>query len=174
MRDGFVKVAAVSPSLKVGNPVYNADEIICLMEEAQKKGVKVLVFPELSITGYTCGDLFFQRSLQDAAEEALLRIVEASENTDMLTFVGYPLPFGGKLYNTAAAIQDGRILAFIAKKNLPNYNEFYEARWFTPCPEENTILETDEGDILFGNKIILQANLPQSLRIGCEICEDLW
>lgn len=174
MRDGFVKVAAVSPSLKVGNPKYNADEIIRLMGEAVEQGVKVLVFPELSLTGYTCGDLFFQRTLQDSAERELLRVMEASEGSDMLTFVGYPLNYGGKLYNTAAAIQDGRILAFIAKRFLPNYNEFYEARWFTPCPEENTILETDCGDILFGNKIILQANIPQSLKIGCELCEDLW
>lgn len=174
MKDGFVKVAAVSPSLRVGNTDYNSKEIIKAIKKAQEERVKVLVFPELSITGYTCADLFFQRSLLDSASLALMDIVDATQNSDILVFVGYPLQYGGKLFNTAAAIQNGKVLAFIAKKNLPTYGEFYETRWFTPCPDENVVLTTEWGDVLFGNKIILEAEEPDSLRIGAEICEDLW
>ncbi len=174
MKDGFVKVAAVSPSLRVGNTDYNSKEIIKAIKKAQKERVKVLVFPELSITGYTCADLFFQRTLLDSASLALMEIVDVTQNSDILVFVGYPLQYGGKLFNTAAAIQNGKVLAFIAKKNLPTYGEFYETRWFTPCPDENVVLTTEWGDVLFGNKIILEAEEPDSLRIGAEICEDLW
>ncbi len=174
MKDGFIKVAAVSPSLKVGNTEYNSDEIIRHIAEAVEKHVKVLVFPEMSITGYTCADLFFQRTLLDGATEALRRIVASTADSDILVFVGYPLQYGGKLFNTAVAIQKGKVLAFISKKNLPTYAEFYETRWFTPCPEENIILDTEWGEVRFGNKIILDASSPSSLRIGAEICEDLW
>lgn len=174
MKDGFIKVAAVSPSLKVANPLYNSGEIIKHIKEAGEKRVKILVFPELSITGYTCGDLFFQRTLLSSAEEALRKIIASTVNQDTLVFVGYPLSYGGKLFNTAAVIQRGRVLAFIAKKNLPNYGEFYDARWFTPCPEENITLDTEWGEVRFGNKIIFDADMPSSLRIAAEICEDLW
>ena len=174
MRDGFIKVAAASPSLKVGNPSFNKERIIKLMNEAEAKGVKVLVFPELSITGYTAGDLFFQSALLESATEALLEIAEASAALDVLSFVGYPLRYNGKLYNTAAAVKGGRILAFVAKRNLPNYSEFYEERWFTPSPKENLVLESEDGDILFGSRIIFSASFPSSLKIAAEICEDLW
>ena len=174
MRDGFIKVAAASPSLKVGNPSFNKERIIDLMTEADRKGVKVLVFPELSITGYTAGDLFFQSALLESATEALLEIAEASAALDVLSFVGYPLRYIGKLYNTAAAVKGGRILAFVAKRNLPNYSEFYEERWFTPSPKENLVLESEDGDILFGSRIIFSASFPSSLKIAAEICEDLW
>ncbi len=174
MRDGFIKVAAASPSLKVGNPSFNKERIIDLMTEADRKGVKVLVFPELSITGYTAGDLFFQSALLESATEALLEIAEASSALDVLSFVGYPLRYNGKLYNTAAAVKGGRILAFVAKRNLPNYSEFYEERWFTPSPKENLVLESEDGDILFGSRIIFSASFPSSLKIAAEICEDLW
>ena len=174
MREGFIKVAAASPSLKVGNPSFNKERIIDLMTEADRKGVKVLVFPELSITGYTAGDLFFQSALLESATEALLEIAEASAALDVLSFVGYPLRYNGKLYNTAAAVKGGRILAFVAKRNLPNYSEFYEERWFTPSPKENLVLESEDGDILFGSRIIFSASFPSSLKIAAEICEDLW
>ena len=174
MRDGFIKVAAASPSLKVGNPSFNKERIIDLMTEADRKGVKVLVFPELSITGYTAGDLFFQSALLESATEALLEIAEASATLDVLSFVGYPLRYNGKLYNTAAAVKGGRILAFVAKRNLPNYSEFYEERWFTSSPKENLVLESEDGDILFGSRIIFSASFPSSLKIAAEICEDLW
>ena len=174
MKDGFIKVAAVSPSLKVGNPLYNKEEIKKHIKEAGEKKIKVLVFPELSITGYTASDLFFQRTLLESAEDALREIVDSTIGQDTLVFVGYPLSYCGKLFNTAACIQRGSLLAFIAKKNLPTYGEFYEERWFTPCPEENIRLDTEWGEVRFGNKIIFDANFPSSLRIAAEICEDLW
>ena len=172
MRHGFIKVASASPSLKVGNPDYNKDRIIDLMRKAEKEGVKVLVFPELSITGYTSGDLFFQSSLLSSSQDALLDIKEASKDLDLLSFVGYPLKYNGKLYNTLAAIQHGSILAFFAKRNLPTYGEFYEERWFTPSPSENMLIDYKGEDVVFGSKIIL--SYSDSLKISAEICEDLW
>src|SRR5574344_1382159 len=153
MRHGFVKVASASPSLKVGNPDFNKERIILLMKEAEEKKVKVLVFPELSITGYTSGDLFFQSSLLSSSQEALLDIKEASKDLDLLSFVGYPLKYNGKLYNTLAAIQHGSILAFFAKRNLPTYGEFYEERWFTPSPSENMLIDYKGEDVVFGSRI---------------------
>ena len=172
MRHGFIKVASASPSLKVGNPDYNKDRIIDLMRKAEKEGVKVLVFPELSITGYTSGDLFFQSSLLSSSQDALLDIKEASKDLDLLSFVGYPLKYNGKLYNTLAAVQHGSILAFFAKRNLPTYGEFYEERWFTPSPSENMLIDYKGEDVVFGSKIIL--SYSDSLKISAEICEDLW
>ena len=172
MRHGFIKVASASPSLKVGNPDYNKDRIIELMRKAEKEGVKVLVFPELSITGYTSGDLFFQSSLLSSSQDALSRIKEASKDLDLLSFVGYPLKYNGKLYNTLAAIQHGSILAFFAKRNLPTYGEFYEERWFTPSPVENMLIDYKGEDVVFGSRIILSCS--ESLKISAEICEDLW
>ena len=172
MRHGFIKVASASPSLKVGNPDYNKDRIIDLMRKAEKEGVKVLVFPELSITGYTSGDLFFQSSLLSSSQDALLDIKEASKDLDLLSFVGYPLKYNGKLYNTLAAVQHGSILAFFAKRNLPTYGEFYEERWFTPSPVENMLIDYKGEDVVFGSRIILSCS--ESLKISAEICEDLW
>ncbi len=174
MKDGFIKVAAVSPSLKVGNTEYNSNEIIKHIQHAGERKVKVLVFPEMGITGYTSSDLFFQRSLLFAAETALDKIVESTAIYDTLVFVGYPLEHLGKLYNTAAVIQRGKVLAFIAKKNLPTYGEFYETRWFTPCPEENVSVNTKWGEVVLGNRIIFDCTFPSSLRVAAEICEDLW
>ena len=172
MRHGFIKVASASPSLKVGNPDYNKERIIELMRKAEKEGVKVLVFPELSITGYTSGDLFFQSSLLSSSQNALLDIKEASKDLDLLSFVGYPLKYNGKLYNTLAAVQHGSILAFFAKRNLPTYGEFYEERWFTPSPVENMLIDYKGEDVVFGSRIIL--SYSDSLKISAEICEDLW
>ena len=172
MRHGFIKVASASPSLKVGNPEYNKDRIIELMREAEKEGVKILVFPELSITGYTCGDLFFQNSLLSSSQRALSDIREVSKELDLLTFVGYPLKYNGKLYNTLAAIQHGSVLAFFAKRNLPTYGEFYEERWFTPSPMENMLIDYKGEDVVFGSRIILSYSV--TLKISAEICEDLW
>lgn len=174
MRDGFVKVAAASPDLRVADPGYNAGKIVNLIRKAEGLGVKVLVFPELSITGYTCGDLFFQKSLQKEADEALLSIVKDTAASDALIFVGYPYLHKGKLYNTAAVIKGGKVLALIPKKNLPSYGEFYETRWFTPAPDENEDVTLFDTDVVFGSKIIFDSTLPSSLSVGCEICEDLW
>ena len=174
MRDGFVKVAAASPELKVADPAYNAGEIVDLIRKAESLGVKVLVFPELAITGYTCGDLFFQKSLQKAADEALLSVIKDSASSDALIFVGYPYLYRGKLYNTAAVIKGGRLIALIPKKNIPSYGEFYETRWFTPWNDGNVSVDLFDSSLMFGNRIIFDASVPSTLSIGCEICEDLW
>lgn len=174
MNDGFIKVGAASPVLRVSDPAFNCDRIIEMMRSGAEKGVKVLAFPELSITGYTAQDLFFQKSLRKSATEGLERIVKASSALDVLIFVGYPFEYKGKLYNTAAAIKGGHILALIAKKNLPSYGEFYETRWFTPSPEENVRVEILGDVVPFGRKIILSCTAMPTLSVGAEICEDLW
>ena len=145
-----------------------------MMEEASGKGVRLLVFPELSITGYTCGDLFFQKKLREDALLALERIIRASSSIDALIFVGYPYEHSGKLYNTAAAIKGGKLLALIAKRNIPSYGEFYETRWFSPSPDGNTEVDLLGFSVPFGNRIILSCTDMPSLAVGAEICEDLW
>ena len=132
MTDGFLKVAAVTPKIKVADTVYNAGEITNLILEADHAGAKVIVLPELCITGYTCSDLFLQDTLLNEAKEALFRIAKDTEDTDALVFVGLPIEKEQKLYNAAAVLKSGEILAFIPKENIPSYGEFYEARHFTP------------------------------------------
>ena len=130
---GMVKVAAATPKLRVADCSYNGDLICRQMEE---KHAVIGVFPELCITGYTCGDLFWQSSMLRRAKETLLHIVEESRGKQILIGVGLPLEWEGKLYNTAAFIQNGKLLGIVPKKNLPNYSEFYEARHFSPGQEE--------------------------------------
>ena len=174
MTDGFVKVGAASPRLRVADPAYNAERIIELIGKAEGEGIKVLVFPELSITGYTAGDLFFQKRLRESADAALDKVIAASADRDMLIFVGYPFEHMGKLYNTAVAVKDGHVLALIAKKNLPSYGEFYEKRWFNPSPEDTQMVSFRGSEVPFGRKILLSCSSVPSLVVGCEICEDLW
>lgn len=168
MRDGFIKVGAASPKLRVGDPAYNVGKMIELFRLAASYGVNVLVYPELSITGYTCQDLFLQETLIKKAVDALEEFANTTNGHDILSFVGFPLMHNGKLYNTAAAIQSGRILSFTAKTNLPAYSEFQEDRWFYPSPEEVTYVASS---IPFGNKIIHRSG---NIAISAEICEDLW
>ena len=132
MKDGWIKVAAGTPKIRVAGCRYNAEQIFTLMREAAKQEVRVLALPELCLTGYTCGDLFLQDTLLDGAEEGLKTILEATKNLDMLTAVGLPVRnrWDNKLYNCAAVIHKGEILRLIPKTYLPNYGEFYEERWF--------------------------------------------
>lgn len=176
MFDGFIKVAAATPKIRVADCEYNADAIITLMTEAEACGVNILVFPELCVTGYTCHDLFYQKTLLDGAKAALLRIVKASEGSDMLVTVGCPLVFNNKLYNCAAVLQNGEILGIVPKKHLPNYNEFYEARQFTPAPAEDGFYTIDIGGALcaFGTNIVFSCEDIPELQFAVEICEDLW
>lgn len=134
MRYGFVKVAALAPKIRVADTKYNAQEIIGLMKEAWEKGARILVFPELCITGYTCSDLFLQEILLRGAALALGEIIEASKGMDGLFFVGLPVEIKGKLYNVAAAYSDGELLGLVPKTYIPNYSEFYEARHFAKGP----------------------------------------
>ena len=132
MKDGFIKVSAGTPDVRVADCEYNAGEIICMVHEMAEKGAMVMVFPELCITGYTCGDLFWQETLLKEAKSQLLRIAAETEDINGLIFVGLPLEYQGKLYNAAAALNRGKIVGFVPKVNIPNYNEFYEGRYFSP------------------------------------------
>lgn len=174
MLDGFIKVAAAAPDVKVADCKYNVSNIINIVKEQAQAGVKLIVFPELSVTGYTCGDLFFQRTLINGALDGLKEIAEKTGDCDILIFVGAPVAVDGKLYNCAVAIKDGEILAFIPKSNIPNYAEFYEKRYFEPADECNRIITVQNKNYVFGTDVILKCNgLPQ-FTVSAEICEDLW
>ena len=174
MKDGFVKVCCATPKIKVADVDHNVNEIIKLMYDASENGAKVIVFPELCITGYTCQDLFLQGKLLDKALEGLDRIIDATNGIDALVFVGTPLEVDGKLYNTAAAIFAGHILAFIPKKNLPNYAEYYEARHFYPGFSDPVCIGYKGQDVVIGQNVIFTTPADKGLQIACEICEDLW
>lgn len=174
MKHGFIKVAAASPALRVADPSFNTDEIIKTAGEAERAGAKILVFPELSITGYTCHDLFLQDLLLQQAKRELKRIAEYSKNTDMLLFVGLPLQVNGRLYNTAAAVHNGRVLALIPKTFIPNYGEFYEVRHFEAAPSEVEMIPLFDRPVPFGTKILLDIDAVCGLSVAAEICEDMW
>ena len=175
MEYGFVKTAAVSPKIRVADPVYNGTEIIRLMKETWEKGARIIVFPELCITGYTCSDLFRQELLLKTAKEVLMEIVEASAGMDGLFFVGLPLENRGKLYNVAAAYSDGELLGLVPKSYIPNYSEFYEARHFTAAPEGLSYESWPEEDAVpFGTNQLFTCRSMPELKVAVEICEDLW
>lgn len=174
MEHGFIKVAAVTPSGKVADTVYNRQQIISGMEEAFLKGAKIIVFPELCISGYTCEDLFFQEKLLSSCMEQLRLIVSHTKGRDALLFVGLPLEYGGKLYNVAAVICNGRLLAFIPKMNIPSYGEFYETRHFYPGKGLVGSISFDGETVPVGSDILFKAEGMEGLVVGCEICEDIW
>ena len=174
MKHGFIKVAAISPKIKVADPAYNAGVIVEKMKEAYEKGAKILVFPELCITGYTCGDLFLQEILLDEAKRQLSVIAEATQDMDALVMVGLPVEREGRLYNVAAVLHQGSVLGMVPKSNLPMYGEFYEGRHFT---EGNTVpvsYDFEGEEVPFGRNLLFECNSMPGLVIGCELCEDLW
>ncbi len=175
MKDGFIKVAAVTPKIKVADCEYNAAQIIKLCREAAALGVKILVFPELCVTGYTCGDLFLQDTLLDAAEAALGRVAAETGELDMLIALGLPARHQDKLYNCAAVLLRGRLLGLVPKTLLPNYGEFYEKRWFEAGSPENSREASLCGQtVCFGTSQIFPCSNVPGLTVGVEICEDLW
>lgn len=177
MKDGFIRTAAASPKLKVADPEYNSDEIIRLSREAAYRGVKLLVFPELAITAYTCGDLFFQESLLKRAAACLKKTADATRDLDMLIFVGFPFSWNGKLYNTAAVLKAGELLALIPKINIPQYVEFYEGRYFKrgkAKPVDVTVPGFGQKKIPFGTDIIFRCPEIPGFAAAAEICEDVW
>ena len=177
MAYGFVKTACVSPRLKVADCCFNAEKIVEAAETAAGKGAAVIVFPELSITAYTCGDLFFQQALLKSAEEQLALIIKKTSKLGSLIFVGLPVARTEGIYNCAAAICGGQLLALYAKSYLPNYGEFYERRQFTPFQqnmETQFISFAGFENVPFGTDILLQEKSDSSLTVACEICEDLW
>ena len=171
MKDGFIKVCAATPDIRVADCGYNEENIIRLMDEAYGSEVSVLVFPELCITGYTCGDLFLQDVLLRAALRSLKSIVEHSRGIKMLVFVGLPFMHQGKLYNVAAAVCDGRLLGLVPKKNIPNYSEFYELRHFTPGMDDCVM--TSLG-VNMGSRLLFECENVRNLVVAAEICEDVW
>jgi len=175
MKDGFIKVAALSPMVKVADCRYNEKEIISAICDMAEKGVKLLAFPELSITAYSVGDLLFQETLLKGAEQALIRILAATEKLEIVFVIGLPFRHGGKLYNVAAVCQRGAVLGLVPKTHLPNYGEYNEARYFAPAPKETVTVDCVFGEeIPFGtDQIFVCRDLPE-LSVGCEICEDAW
>ncbi|MCD7735698.1 MAG: NAD(+) synthase [Lachnospiraceae bacterium] len=174
MRDGFIRAAALSPELRVADCIFNAENICAQMDEAVREHAKILVFPELCVTGYTCGDLFWQETLLTAARQALVRIVRHSAGKDALVFVGLPWEKDGKLYNVAAAFSDGELLGIVPKRYLPNYNEFYEARHFTQGEEKISCVDFEGKAVPFGMNLLFTCDMPRGLCVAAELCEDLW
>ncbi|MBR1797157.1 MAG: NAD(+) synthase [Clostridiales bacterium] len=169
MKDGFIRVGSASPKVRVADVEYNVNEIIRLSQEADEKKCSLLVFPELSITGYTCGDLFLQDQLQEAALTGLYDIAEASCELNVTIVVGLPYKFEGKLYNVAAVVSKGEVIGIVPKRFIPNYSEFYELRYFEAFEGED---ETEDG-IPFGN-LVFRNETYEDFTFGIEICEDLW
>lgn len=174
MRHGFIKVAAATPDIRVADVDYNKGQIIKQMDEAAEAGAKIIVFPELCITGYTCSDLFLQDILLNSAKKALVEIAEHTKNLDALVFVGAPIAVGGELYNVAAALNHGNILGFTTKSFLPNYGEFYEMRQFRPGPKKAEKILFGGKEIPFGPQLLFVENQMANLIVSAEICEDVW
>ncbi len=174
MKDGFLKVASVTPSIRVADPVYNAGQICERIAEAAAGGAKIIVCPELCLTGYTCNDLFLQDSLLAAAKEQLSVVIRGTAGSDALVFVGLPLVRNQKLYSVAAVLQDGRLLGIVPKTFLPAYGEFYETRHFTPGNKKPVPYIWEGQEVPFGTNLLFRAEGMEDLIVGCEICEDLW
>ena len=174
MNQGFVKVAAATPDIRVADVKFNTEKICGAIEAAAEERAKIAVFPELCITGYTCGDLFTQDVLLRDAKAALLKIAEFTSDKDILVFVGVPLSVDGELYNVAAALNRGEILGLTTKTFLPNYGEFYEMRQFTPGPEKAREILFEGNLVPFGPQILFQAATMEELIVSAEICEDVW
>lgn len=175
MQQGFVKVAAVTPDIRVADPIYNRESVLNQIREAEKEGAVVIVCPELCLTGYTCGDLFWQESLLCGAREALVWLVEQTKELNALIFVGLPFEHLGKLYNVAAAMNRGKLLGLVPKTFLPNYGEFYEKRHFTRGMEQAVPVCLDgQHDTFMGSHMIFECKEYPVLRVAAEICEDLW
>ena len=178
MKDGFLRVASATPHIKVADCTGNAQKIIAMAKEASANGASLVVFPELCITGYTCGDLFLQRALLNSAEENLKVIINETRELDCVILVGLPVRANSGLYNCAAVIYHGDLLGLVPKKYIPNYSEFYELRHFTPAKDglidvgmfsgENTQFAEIEKNVIF------QCVEMPEFKLGVEICEDLW
>ncbi|WP_031472530.1 NAD(+) synthase [Agathobaculum desmolans] len=181
MRDGFIKVAAATPGLRVADCAYNAAEVVRLAREAAEKGARLIVFPELCLTGYTCGDLFLQQTLLDGALTALEIVCRETAALEAVVLAGLPLRVRGKLYNCAAVLCRGEVLAFVPKRNLPNYSEFYEQRHFVSGDAldcmEGVCVKNGEGETVCVPVVTGQVFACEEqplFTFGVELCEDLW
>ena len=174
MIHGFLKACTVSPALRVADCAFNTQQTIAAMQRAAADGVQLAVFPELGLTGYTCGDLFFQQPLQRAAARGLAAVLEASADLDLVALVGLPVTVDGKLYNCAAVVCHGKLLGLVPKTYLPNYGEFYERRQFNPAPAGVRTLHFAGQEVLFGTKLLFRCAEMPEFCLGVEVCEDLW
>lgn len=174
MNQGFIKVAAGTPQVTVADCKANTSAILKVIREMETQHAKLMVLPELCITGYTCQDLFLQRRLLDSAWESLLTIAEETADVDALIFLGLPMRMNGKLYNVAAALNHGNILGFVPKTHIPNYNEFYEQRHFASGADVWTDVTVGEESVPFASNLIFSCEGLPELTVGAEICEDLW
>ena len=174
MRHGFIRTAAATPDIKVADPEYNRQQISRLIDEAVKEKAKLIVFPELCLTAYTCGDLFWQDSLIRKAKEELGALVKDTRDKDILVFVGLPWEQNGKLYNVAAAIHSGKLLGLVPKRNLPNYSEFYEARHFEPGNRTPFFVTWEDTQVPMGTNLLFRCSTVPGLTVASEICEDVW
>jgi NAD+ synthase (glutamine-hydrolysing) len=174
MFDGYVRVAAATPEIRAADCQYNADQIIRLMERASREGAGLLCLPELCVTGYTCGDLFLQRTLLEQAREALRTLIQESAGRRLLVAAGLPLEYRAKLFNVAAVFGQGKLLGFVPKSFIPNDGEFYELRHFTPAPAETCMIPFDGRDIPMGARLLFQCEDIPAFTLAVEICEDLW
>ncbi|MDO4459598.1 MAG: NAD(+) synthase [Clostridia bacterium] len=173
MRDGFVRLASATPAVKVADCVFNANEIKNMIFEAAENNAAAIIFPELAITGYTCGDLFKDRTLQAAAQESLKWLIEETAEADILVGVGMPVPYMGALYNCVAVFKSGVLLGLPAKKNIPNYSEFYERRHYTPA-HGTEVISFCGFDVPMGENIVFTCENNPDFTVGFEVCEDVW
>lgn len=174
MEHGYIKVGCATSDVVVANPIVNAKNIIKKINGAKNQKVKILLFQELALSGYTCGDLFLQETLLDNCLEGLELIRRHSLRKDMLIIIGLPLRHNNKLYNVAAFINKGQILGFVPKTNVPNYDEFYEARHFSSAPKNNEKVLVNGKEYPFGTNLLFKCCQIEELIVACEICEDLW
>ena len=171
---GFIKVAAATPKIKVADVDCNTELICNQIDEAAKNGAKVLVFPELCLTGYTCSDLFWQSLMLEKVKEKTIEIARYSKDYDMLIMIGIPYEHNGKLYNVGVVLHKGKVLGVVTKKHLPNYSEFYEARHFTKGFEKVVTVDFAGQKVPMGMNILFKCENRPDMVIGVEICEDLW
>ncbi|MGB4660913.1 MAG: NAD(+) synthase [Mobilitalea sp.] len=174
MKYGFLRVAAATPTIKVADCEYNVGKIKELIDNAEKKEIKLIVFPELCVTGYTCGDLFLQDTLLRGAMEGIKNIADDTKEKEITAVIGFPFLYQGVLYNTAAVLQGGRILGIVPKVNIPNYSEFYEARHFTSGILDPILINFMGEETYFGSRILFSCKNMPDFVLGIEICEDLW
>ena len=174
MKDGFLKTASATLEIKVADCEFNKEKIVQAIQEAHKNEVKLLVLPELCITGYTCQDLFFQKTLLNGAKSALIDITNATTELDLVGVVGCPIEFNAKLYNCAVVLNNGKMLGIVPKIWLPNYNEFYEKRHFTEPIDMCEEIEIGGKIVPFGTDLLFKCRTMEEFVLGVEICEDLW
>lgn len=172
---GFVRVGAVVPKLKVADTEFNCNEIIKQIEVASNNKIQIAVFPELCVTGYTCQDLFEQDTLLEEAEKALNKILDYTNNLDIICIIGMPIKAENQLFNTAVVIQKGKILGIVPKTFIPNYGEFYEKRWFASSKNANKKeIEILDQKVPFGIDLLFKDKENNEICFGIEICEDIW